>query len=60
MYIGVKILSIILSILCIFFTFIGIYALDLSLIFIGILFAIAIVLITLETKHKVSNPFKGH
>lgn len=60
MYIGVKILSIILSVLCIFFTFIGIYALDLSLIFIGVLFAIAIVLITLETKHKVSNPFKGH
>ncbi|RKG40396.1 hypothetical protein D7V20_01795 [Acinetobacter rongchengensis] len=60
MYIGVKILSILLSLLCIFFTFIGIYALDLSLIFIGVLFAIAIVLITLETKHKVSNPFKGH
>lgn len=60
MYIGLKILSIILSLLCIFFTFIGIYALDLSLIFVGILFAISIVLITLETKNKVSNPFRGH
>lgn len=60
MYIGLKIFSIILSLLCIFFTFIGIYALDLSLIFVGILFAISIVLITLETRNKVSNPFKGH
>ncbi|WP_089605350.1 hypothetical protein [Acinetobacter piscicola] len=60
MYIGLKIFSILLSLLCIFFTFIGIYALDLSLIFVGILFAISIVLITLETKNKVSNPFKGH
>lgn len=60
MYTGLKIFSILLSLLCIFFTFIGIYALDLSLIFVGILFAISIVLITLETKNKVSNPFKGH
>lgn len=60
MYIGLKILSIVLSLLCIFFTFIGIYALDLSLIFVGILFAISIVLITLEAKNKVSNPFRRH
>ncbi len=60
MYIGLKVFSIVLSLLCIFFTFIGIYALDLSLIFVGILFAISIVLITLETKNKVTNPFRGH
>ena len=60
MYIGIKVFSIVLSLLCIFFTFIGIYALDLSLIFVGILFAISIVLITLETKNKVTNPFRGH
>jgi len=60
MYIGLKVFSIVLSLLCIFFTFIGIYALDLSLIFVGILFAISIVLITLETKNKVTNPFRRH
>ena len=60
MYIGLKVFSIVLSLLCIFFTFIGIYALDFSLIFVGILFAISIVLITLETKNKVTNPFRRH
>jgi hypothetical protein len=46
--IGLKIFVAILTILCAFFTFIGVYALDFSLIAIGILFAIVILLIKLE------------
>ena len=40
MFIGLKIFITILLILCAFFTFIGVYALDFSFIAIGILFAI--------------------
>jgi len=46
--IGLKFFVAILAILCAFFTFIGVYALDFSLIVVGILFAIVILLIKLE------------
>ena len=48
MFIGLKIFITILLILCAFFTFIGVYALDFSFVAIGILFAIVILLIKLE------------
>ena len=48
MPIGLKIFVAILTILCAFFTLIGVYTLDFSLIAIGILFAIVILLIKLE------------
>lgn len=57
MYIGLKVFIAILSILCVFFTFIGVYALDVSLIAIGVLFAISIVLVTLEAQNEFTNPF---
>lgn len=48
MPIGLKFFVAILAILCAFFTFIGVYTLDVSFIAIGILFAIVILLIKLE------------
>jgi len=51
MYIGLKIFIAILAISCVFFTFIGVYALDIALIAVGILFAISILLIILETQN---------
>lgn len=57
MYIGVKILVSLFAIFCVFFTFLGVYALDTSLITIGILFAISIVLVILEAQKQLTNPF---
>lgn len=57
MYIGLKVFTAILAILCVFFTTIGIYALDSSLIIIGILFAASILLIVLEAQNRSTNPF---
>ncbi len=57
MFIGIKIFISILAVLCAFFTFIGVYALDASLITIGILFAISIVLVILEVRNQSTNPF---
>ncbi|MCM8513441.1 hypothetical protein [Acinetobacter bereziniae] len=57
MYIGLKVFTAILAILCVFFTTIGIYALDASLIIIGILFAASILLIVLEAQKRSTNPF---
>ena len=57
MFIGVKIFIAILTVLCVFFTFIGVYALDASLIIVGILFAISIVLVILEVRNQSTNPF---
>lgn len=58
MYIGLKVFVILLSLLCVFFTFIGVYTLDFSLISVGVLFAISILLVTLETRNKLTSPFK--
>lgn len=58
MYIGLKVFVILLSLLCIFFTFIGVYTLDFSLISVGVLFAISILLVTLETRNKLTSLFK--
>jgi hypothetical protein len=57
MYLGLKVFTLILAILCVFFTFIGIYALDASLIIIGVLFAVSILLIVLEAQNRSTNPF---
>ncbi|CAM9393950.1 hypothetical protein [Acinetobacter bereziniae] len=57
MYIGLKVFTAILAILCVFFTTIGIYTLDASLIIIGILFAASILLIILEAQNRSTNPF---
>ncbi len=57
MSLGLKLLIVILAILCISFTFIGVYALDISLISIGILFAVSIMLIVLEAQKRLTNPF---
>lgn len=58
MYIGLKVFVILLSLLCVFFTFIGVYTLDFSLISVGVLFAISILLVTLETRNKLTSLFK--
>ncbi len=58
MYIGLKVFVILLSLLYVFFTFIGVYTLDFSLISVGVLFAISILLVTLETRNKLTSPFK--
>lgn len=57
MSLGLKLLIVILAILCISFTFIGVYTLDISLISIGILFAVSIMLIVLEAQKRLTNPF---
>lgn len=57
MYIGLKVFVTILAILCVFFTTLGIYALDASLIIIGVLFAASILLIILEAQNRSANPF---
>ncbi|KAF1016587.1 hypothetical protein [Acinetobacter sp.] len=57
MYLGLKVFTAILAILSIFFTGIGIYALDASLIIIGVLFAVSILLIVLEAQNQSTNPF---
>jgi hypothetical protein len=46
--IGLKFFVALLAILCVFFTFIGVYILDFSLLAIGILFATIILLLKLE------------
>ncbi|MCX5467684.1 hypothetical protein [Acinetobacter nematophilus] len=57
MYIGLKVFVAMLAILCVFFTTLGIYALDASLILIGVLFAASILLIVLEAQNRSANPF---
>ncbi|AXQ23649.1 hypothetical protein BEN71_16930 [Acinetobacter wuhouensis] len=57
MFIGIKIFISMLAALCVFFTFVGVYALDPSLITIGILFAVSIVLVVLEAQNQLTNPF---
>lgn len=58
MNIGIKFFIGILAILCAFFTVIGIYAFDLSLLLVGVLFAISIALVALEAHSESINPFK--
>jgi hypothetical protein len=57
MFSSLKIFIIILIILCVFFSIIGIYTLDILLIIIGFLFAIAVFLAILEAQHYSKNPF---
>jgi len=53
-----KILFFIFILLAIFFIGLGIYALDTTLILIAVLFATVAVLIGLETKQILANPFR--
>ena len=57
MFIGLKIFISLLAVLCVFFTFVGVYALDFSLITVGVLFAVSIILVILEAQNELTNPF---
>lgn len=58
MNLGIKFFIAILSILCVFFTIIGLYEFDFSLLLIGALFATSITLVALEVHNEAINPFK--
>lgn len=58
MNLGIKFFIATLAMLCVFFTTIGLYEFDFSLLLIGALFAISTTLVALEVHNKAIDPFK--